>query len=93
MQKLWVRITWDEESRPAIECPVGAFFGNEFGFSKLHRRFCKAPVRMEACIIIGRCRSGSPRKGGTGETAVESISVEGKGGLQVSGRSPGLSSR
>jgi hypothetical protein len=35
MQKLWVRITWDEESRPAIECPMGAFFGNEFGFNKL----------------------------------------------------------
>jgi hypothetical protein len=32
LQDLWLRITWDEEETPAVECPVGAFFGNEFGF-------------------------------------------------------------
>jgi hypothetical protein len=32
LNQLWIRITWDGESRPAVECPVGAFFGNEFGY-------------------------------------------------------------
>ena len=29
--QLWIRLTWDAESTPAVECPIGAFFGNEFG--------------------------------------------------------------
>ena len=32
LNQLWIRITWDGETVPAIECPVGAFFGNEFGY-------------------------------------------------------------
>lgn len=28
---LWIRIRWDGPSQPAVECPVGAFFGNELG--------------------------------------------------------------
>lgn len=35
LSDLWLRITWDGESRPAVECPVGAFFGNEFGKNRL----------------------------------------------------------
>ena len=29
---LWIRITWDGEKAPAVECPLGAFFGNELGY-------------------------------------------------------------
>lgn len=29
---LWLRLTWDGEPVPAVECPLGAFFGNELGF-------------------------------------------------------------
>lgn len=32
---LWLRVTWDGDVRPAVECPVGAFFGNEFGKNRL----------------------------------------------------------
>jgi hypothetical protein len=32
---LWLRITWDGDVRPGVECPVGAFFGNEFGKNRL----------------------------------------------------------
>ncbi len=33
--ELWLKITWDGEATPAVECPVGAFFGNEFGLNRL----------------------------------------------------------
>ena len=33
--QLWIRITWDGESAPAVECPLGAFFGNEFGYHRI----------------------------------------------------------
>ncbi|MFZ4396492.1 MAG: DUF2961 domain-containing protein [Kiritimatiellia bacterium] len=32
---VWLKITWDGEVQPAIECPVGAFFGNEFGKNRV----------------------------------------------------------
>ncbi|MEI8122369.1 MAG: DUF2961 domain-containing protein [bacterium] len=32
---LWLRITWDGEVRPGVECPVVAFFGNEFGKNRV----------------------------------------------------------
>ncbi len=35
LSNLWLRLTWDGEARPAVECPVGAFFGNEFGKNRL----------------------------------------------------------
>jgi hypothetical protein len=28
---LWVRLTWDGHARPDVDCPLGAFFGNEIG--------------------------------------------------------------
>ena len=28
---LWIRIRWDGEETPPVWCPLGAFFGNEFG--------------------------------------------------------------
>jgi len=31
LSTLWIKITWEGEETPAIECPLGAFFGNEFG--------------------------------------------------------------
>jgi beta-mannosidase len=31
LAQLWIRITWDGEPAPAVECPLGAFFGNECG--------------------------------------------------------------
>lgn len=33
LQGLWVRIAWDGHERPDVECPVGAFFGNELGLN------------------------------------------------------------
>jgi hypothetical protein len=33
--ELWLKITWDGEAGPAVECPVGSFFGNEFGINRL----------------------------------------------------------
>jgi hypothetical protein len=35
LRRLWIRITWDGEAAPAIECPAGAFFGNEFGYHRV----------------------------------------------------------
>jgi len=35
LNQLWIRITWDGETMPAVECPVGAFFGNEFGYHRV----------------------------------------------------------
>lgn len=32
---LWLRLTWDDQARPAVEAPIGAFFGNEFGLRSL----------------------------------------------------------
>ena len=28
----WLRIVWDGENTPAVDCPIGAFFGNELGY-------------------------------------------------------------
>lgn len=36
LQDMWLRITWEGEAKPAVECPVGAFFGNEYGAHSLY---------------------------------------------------------
>ena len=28
---IWISLYWNGEARPAVQCPIGAFFGNEFG--------------------------------------------------------------
>lgn len=33
--QLWIRISWEDETAPAVACPVGAFFGNEFGRNRV----------------------------------------------------------
>lgn len=33
MQNIWIRIVWDNHPTPDIYCPIGAFFGNSFGFN------------------------------------------------------------
>ena len=33
--RLWIRIIWDGEAEPAVECPIGAFFGNEIGRNRV----------------------------------------------------------
>jgi len=33
MQNVWIRIVWDNHTLPDIYCPIGAFFGNSFGFN------------------------------------------------------------
>lgn len=35
LSRLWVRATWDDHDRPDIECPLGAFFGNELGYNPI----------------------------------------------------------
>lgn len=31
LESVWLRIHWDDEAKPAVYCPIGAFFGNEYG--------------------------------------------------------------
>ncbi len=31
LKDVWIRATWDGHEQPDVECPLGAFFGNEFG--------------------------------------------------------------
>ena len=33
--QIWIRIFWDGESAPAVECPIGDFFGNEYGYNRV----------------------------------------------------------
>ncbi len=33
---LWIRIKWEGEKTYAIDCPIGAFFGNEIGLNDVH---------------------------------------------------------
>lgn len=35
LNRLWIRAYWDGNGRPDIECPVGAFFGNELGLNAI----------------------------------------------------------
>ena len=35
LHDLWVRLEWDGEEHPAAWCPIGAFFGNEFGAHRI----------------------------------------------------------
>jgi len=35
LNRVWIRITWDNEDAAAVECPVGAFFGNELGYNRV----------------------------------------------------------
>ncbi|MEI6169119.1 MAG: DUF2961 domain-containing protein [bacterium] len=35
LRDLWLRVTWDGHSRPDVECPLGAFFGNEIGNNRI----------------------------------------------------------
>lgn len=32
---LWIRATWDGHEKPDVDCPLGAFFGNELGFNAI----------------------------------------------------------
>jgi hypothetical protein len=34
LNNLWIRIQWENESTPAVLCPIGAFFGNELGLNR-----------------------------------------------------------
>lgn len=36
LKNVWIRATWDGHEHPDIECPIGAFFGNEFGLHDMH---------------------------------------------------------
>jgi hypothetical protein len=36
LKDLWIRATWDGHGLPDVECPLGAFFGNEFGTHDMH---------------------------------------------------------
>ncbi len=31
MRDVWLRLSWEDETKPAVDCPIGAFFGNEHG--------------------------------------------------------------
>jgi hypothetical protein len=31
LRETWIRIFWEDEKSPSVECPAGAFFGNEMG--------------------------------------------------------------
>jgi len=35
LNQVWIRIGWDGETSAALECPIGAFFGNELGFNQI----------------------------------------------------------
>jgi len=35
LQDLWIGIRWDDEADFAVDCPVGAFFGNELGLNSI----------------------------------------------------------
>jgi len=35
LQQIWIRATWDNHERPDVECPLGAFFGNELGYNRI----------------------------------------------------------
>lgn len=53
LKDLWIRATWDGHQTPDIECPIGAFFGNEFGLHDM----CFMTHGMESS---GRMYSYSP---------------------------------
>ncbi|MHB1462391.1 MAG: DUF2961 domain-containing protein [Armatimonadota bacterium] len=36
LKSVWLRIFWEGENRPAVDCPIGAFFGNEYGVHALN---------------------------------------------------------
>ncbi|MBB6635898.1 DUF2961 domain-containing protein [Cohnella thailandensis] len=33
LRELWIRATWDDHSKPDVECPAGLFFANELGYN------------------------------------------------------------
>jgi len=35
LQKLWLKISWDGEGNPSVDCPIGAFFANELGYNSI----------------------------------------------------------
>lgn len=35
LENIWITLTWDDQAAPAVHCPIGAFFGNEFGYNDL----------------------------------------------------------
>ena len=60
--KVTVRIYWDGEEHPSVECPLGDFFGIGHGVDK---SFMSLPIRVtpkgERGTATGRCRSASRR--------------------------------
>lgn len=35
LHDLWIRLTWDDDVKPAVLCPLGALFGNEIGLRSI----------------------------------------------------------
>lgn len=35
LREIWIKLRWENEPEAAVECPLGAFFGNEFGYHRL----------------------------------------------------------
>jgi len=44
-EKLTLRIYWDDEKNPSVECPLGDFFGIGFGVDK---SFTSLPIRVSS---------------------------------------------
>jgi len=76
LAQLWIRITWDGENAPAVECPLGAFFGNERGRHRVAtlmqgtdadgRMYCYWPMpfwRSARIELINRTGAGGPAGG------------------------------